>query len=41
MTDFKSPWTMEPFTDAQAKLRVPPIARALGSQIFNSPLKKL
>jgi uncharacterized protein len=38
---FLSLWMGANFTDGQAKLHVPPIARALGSQVFNTPLKKL
>jgi putative CocE/NonD family hydrolase len=39
---FLNLWMGGNFTDAQKKLRVPPVGRALGSQIFNNPsLKKL
>lgn len=38
---FLNLWMGGNFTDAQQKLHVPPIARALGSQVLNSPLKKL
>jgi uncharacterized protein len=38
---FMSLWTGANFTDAMTKLRVPPVVRALVSQVLNSPLKPL
>lgn len=39
--DFLTLWMGANFTDGQEKLHVPPVARALLSHVFNSPLKKL
>ena len=39
--DFLTLWMGANFTEGQERLHVPPIARALLSHVFNSPLKKL
>lgn len=39
--DFLSVWMGANFSDRMMRLRIPPLARALASQILNSPLKRL
>jgi putative CocE/NonD family hydrolase len=38
---FLSLWLGANFTESQARMHFPPIVRALGSQVLNSPLKRL
>lgn len=40
-TDFLTLWMGANFTDGQFRLRVPPLARALASQVLNSRLRRL